>query len=135
MQNAKDITLRLLIVDDSAENAEAIVSTLRNSGIAVRPFRPQSPDELVQAVGGQPLDLVLAANAYTIPQSLLTQQVAASGKDIPMILLADQVDAQLLLDASANGIRAIALRTEPDTTWMQRATTRVISWLPLESQL
>lgn len=30
---------------------------------------------------------------------------------------------------------AIALRTEPDTTWMQRATTRVISWLPLESQL
>ncbi|MBD9537600.1 EAL domain-containing protein [Stenotrophomonas sp. ATCM1_4] len=114
MQNAKDITLRLLIVDDSAENAEAIVSTLRNSGIAVRPFRPQSPDELVQAVGGQPLDLVLAANAYTIPQSLLTQQVAASGKDIPMILLADQVDAQLLLDASANGIRAIALRTEPD---------------------
>jgi diguanylate cyclase (GGDEF)-like protein/PAS domain S-box-containing protein len=114
MQNAKDITLRLLIVDDSAENAEAIVSTLRNSGIAVRPFRPQSPDELVQAVGGQPLDLVLAANAYTIPQSLLTQQVAASGKDIPMILLADQVDAQLLLDASANGMRAIALRTEPD---------------------
>ena len=47
MQNGKETTLRLLIVDDSAENAEAIVSTLRNSGIAVRPFRPQAPAELV----------------------------------------------------------------------------------------
>ncbi|KAG0737623.1 hypothetical protein G6F24_017879 [Rhizopus arrhizus] len=34
MQNANDITIRLLIVDDSGENAEAIVSALRNSGIA-----------------------------------------------------------------------------------------------------
>ncbi len=114
MQNAKDITLRLLIVDDSAENAEVIVSTLRNSGIAVRPFRPQSPDELIQAVASQPIDLVLAANSYSIPQLLLTQQVAASGKDIPMILLADQVDAQLMLDSAANGIRTIALRHQPD---------------------
>ncbi len=29
----------------------------------------------------------------------------------------------------------VAYRTEPDTSVMQRATTRVISWLPLESQL
>ena len=114
MQNAKDITLRLLIIDDSAESAEAIVSTLRNSGIAVRPFRPQGPDELNQALGNQPIDLVLAAHSYIIPQLLLTQQVAASGKDIPMILLVDNVDAQLLLDSSANGIRAIALRQQPD---------------------
>lgn len=29
----------------------------------------------------------------------------------------------------------ISLRTEPDTSFMLRASTRVISWLPLESQL
>ncbi len=114
MQIAKDMTLRLLIVDDSAESAEAIVSTLRNSGIAVRPFRPQSAAELAQAVANQPIDLVLAATSYSIPQLLLTQQIAASGKDIPMILLADQVDVQQLLESSANGIRAIALRQQPD---------------------
>ncbi|WP_449466587.1 EAL domain-containing protein [Stenotrophomonas humi] len=114
MQNAKDITLRLLIVDDSAESAEAIVSALRNSGIAVRPFRPQNPAELAQAIASQSIDLVLAATSYSIPQLLLTQQIAASGKDIPMILLADQVDAQQLLESAANGIRAIALRQQPD---------------------
>ncbi|MCD9086845.1 EAL domain-containing protein [Stenotrophomonas sp. SY1] len=114
MQNAKDITLRLLIVDDSAENAEVIVSTLRNSGIAVRPSRPQNADELIQALASQPIDLVLTANSHAIPQLLLTQQIAASGKDIPMILLADQVEARLLLESAANGIRAIALRQQPD---------------------
>lgn len=114
MQNSKDITLRLLIVDDSAENAEAIVSTLRNSGIAVRPSRPQDPDELAQALGSQPIDLVLAAPSHNIPQLLLTQQIAASGKDIPMILLADRIEENVLVEAVANGIRAIALRQRPE---------------------
>ncbi len=114
MQNGKDITLRLLIVDDSAESAEAIVSALRNSGIAIRPFRPQTPEELMQAVSGQALDLVLAAPSNAIPQALLNQQIAASGKDIPVIALADAIDERMLVEASANGIRAIALRQQPD---------------------
>jgi poly(3-hydroxybutyrate) depolymerase len=42
MQFGKDMALRLLIVDDSVEAAEAIVSGLRNAGIAVRPSRPET---------------------------------------------------------------------------------------------
>ncbi|WP_313275952.1 phospholipase D family protein [Stenotrophomonas sp.] len=34
-----------------------------------------------------------------------------------------------------SGPTPVSLRTEPDTSLMQRASTRVISWLPLESQL
>jgi len=114
MQNGKESTLRLLIVDDSAENAEAIVSTLRNSGIAVRPFRPQAPAELVEILSSQSIDLVLCAPSQVIPQLLLSQQIAASGKDIPMIGLADQVDERMLVESGANGIRAIALRHRPE---------------------
>ncbi len=114
MQNSKDTTLRLLIVDDSAENAEAIVSTLRNSGVAVRPFRPQNPEELAQFLGNQAIDLVLVAPSQTIPQLLLTQQIASSGKDIPMILLVEQIEENALVEAVANGIRAIALRRRPE---------------------
>ena len=93
MQNANDMTVRLLIVDDSGENAETIVSTLRNSGIAVRPTRPQHSEELAQVLGTQPIDLVLVAAAQSIPLLQVTQQIAASGKDIPMILLAESIDA------------------------------------------
>lgn len=114
MQNANDITVRLLIVDDSGENAETIVSMLRNSGIAVRPARPQNAEELAQIVGGQPIDLVLAAPAQSIPLLQVTQQIAASGKDIPMILLAESINETEWVEASANGIRAVALRSRPE---------------------
>ncbi|SBV35782.1 FOG: PAS/PAC domain [uncultured Stenotrophomonas sp.] len=114
MQNGKEITLRLLIIDDSAESAEAIASALRNSGIAIRPFRPQTPAELVQVLAGQAIDLVLSAPSQVIPQALLSQQIAASGKDIPVILLAEHVDERMLVESGANGIRAIALRQRPE---------------------
>jgi diguanylate cyclase (GGDEF)-like protein/PAS domain S-box-containing protein len=114
MQNANDITVRLLIVDDSGENAETIVSLLRNSGIAVRPARPQNAEELAQIIGSQPIDLVLAAPAQSIPLLLVTQQIAASGKDIPMILLAESINESEWVEASANGIRAVALRNRPE---------------------
>jgi len=114
MQNANDITVRLLIVDDSGENAETIVSMLRNSGIAVRPARPQNAEELAQIIGSQPIDLVLAAPAQSIPLLQVTQQIAASGKDIPMILLAESINETEWVEASANGIRAVALRSRPE---------------------
>src|SRR3546814_14259880 len=61
MSKNPDQALRLMIVDDSGEDAEAIVSALRNSGIAVRPLRPASGEELAAMPGAQPIDLVLAA--------------------------------------------------------------------------
>jgi len=114
MQNANDMTVRLLIVDDSGENAETIVSTLRNSGIAVRPTRPQHSEELALALATQPIDLVLVAAAQSIPLLQVTQQIAASGKDIPMILLAESINENEWVEAGANGIRAIALRHRPE---------------------
>jgi len=114
MQNANDITVRLLIVDDSGENAETIVSMLRNSGIAVRPARPNNAGELAQIIGSQPIDLILAAPAQSIPLLQVTQQIAASGKDIPMILLAESINESEWVEASANGIRAVALRNRPE---------------------
>ena len=62
MQFGKDMVLRLLVVDDSVEAAEAIVSGLRNGGIAVRPSRPESEDELAQLVQQQAFELVLASH-------------------------------------------------------------------------
>ena len=115
MQIGKDTTLRLTLVDDSAEDAEAIVSTLRNGGIAVRPLRPLDAGELGQMVASQPMDLLLASRtAKGIPLATVLAQVDASGKDIPVIVLADAItEADLLADQAA-GARAVALRGRPD---------------------
>lgn len=114
MQNSNDITLRLVIVDDSGENAEAIVSALRNSGIAVRPSRPQDAAELGQVLTAQAIDLVLAAPSQSISLPQVSQQIAASGKDVPLILLADHIEEDALVEASAHGFRALALRPRPE---------------------
>jgi len=63
MQIGKDTPVRLIIVDDSGDAAEAVVSTFRNEGIAVRALRPLDLDELARQLASQPVDLVLAARA------------------------------------------------------------------------
>lgn len=115
MQIGKDTTLRLTLVDDSAENAEAIVSTLRNGGIAVRPLRPIDAGELGQMVASQPMDLLIASrSAKGIPLATVLGQVDASGKDIPVIVLADTISETDLLADQAAGARAVALRGRPE---------------------
>jgi diguanylate cyclase (GGDEF)-like protein/PAS domain S-box-containing protein len=114
MQNGSDMTLRLMIVDDSVEDAESIVSAMRNAGIAVRPLRPASAEELQTMLGAQPIDLVLAAQQSNgVPLDDVLQLVKASGKDLPVIAVTDRVDETSLSQAFAAGVRGIALRQKP----------------------
>jgi multidomain signaling protein FimX len=114
MAKSPENALRLMIVDDSVDAAEAIVSTLRNAGIAVRPLRPGSPDELAGMLGAQGIDLVLAdQQCSTIPLQQVLQQVSSSGKDLPVVAVAETVDEASFIDAQAAGARRIALRHRP----------------------
>ncbi len=113
MQNGQDLTLRMMIVDDDGEHAEAVVASLRNGGVAVRPLRPYTPQDVAAILGG-PIDLVLSGHSAEIPLAALQQQILASGKDIPLILLSDHVDETEWIEATALGIRAIALRHRPE---------------------
>ena len=115
MQFGKDMVLRLLIVDDSVEAAEAIVSSLRNTGIAVRPTRPESEAEFETQLAAQSLDLMLVApHATSVPFERVLQNVNASGKDLPIVLLVDTVNDELLLQATEAGVRGIILRGHMD---------------------
>jgi diguanylate cyclase (GGDEF)-like protein/PAS domain S-box-containing protein len=110
---SNDQPLRLMIVDDSVEAAEAIVSTLRNAGIAVRPLRPDSIESLAEMLGGeaQAVDLVLAAqDATLVPLAAVLETIKAGGKDLPVVTIVDRVDDASLTQALAAGVRGIALR-------------------------
>lgn len=45
--------------------------------------------------------------------SALQTQIAGSGKDIPVILLAERIEENALVEAASHGVRAIALRNRP----------------------
>ena len=115
MQFGKDMVLRLLIVDDSIEAAESIVSGLRNGGIAVRPTRPEREEELAAAVTGQVFDLIMVAQeAKAITLTQVMQHVDGSGKDLPVIVILDTLDNNGLLHALDHGARGVALRSRID---------------------
>ena len=111
MQIGKDTTIRLMLVDDSGEDAEAVVSAFRNGGIAIRPYRPLNAAELASTLATQAIDMVLASKSCeAISLEAVLSQVTASGKDIPVIALADAIDEAELIGDLALGARAVALR-------------------------
>lgn len=141
MQFGKDTALRLLIVDDSVEAAEAIVSGLRNAGIAVRPSRPETEDEFQSLIETQPQDVVLAAQtAVTVPLAKVMEKVDASGKDLPVLVLVNTIDDGTLLKLMAKGARGVALREHMDhiqtvvrSEWVDLEARR--SYRRLEAQM
>ena len=113
MARKPENALRLLIVDDKVDDAEAIVSGLRNAGIAVRPVRAADAGELDAAVSGA-ADLVLVALASrALPFADALQRVSASGKDLPVIAVADRLYEEEYDRALSAGARAVALRHRP----------------------
>ncbi|MBP6798743.1 MAG: EAL domain-containing protein [Luteimonas sp.] len=113
MARKPENALRLLIVDDKVDDAEAIVSGLRNAGIAVRPVRAADAEELDAAIAGS-ADLVLVALASrALPFADALQRVSASGKDLPVIAVADRLYEEEYDRALSAGARAVALRHRP----------------------
>lgn len=114
MSRSQDPALRLMLVDDSVEEAEGIVSGLRNAGIAVRPLRPAETGELASMLLAQAVDLVLASQpCRSIPLAEVQQQVAISGKDIPVIAVIEDVDTDTFAELLGGGVRALVLRHRP----------------------
>lgn len=114
MSTQADTALRLLIVDDRVEDAEAIVSGLRNAGVAVRPSRPESDEELGRIAANQAIDLVLAARSATlVPFAQVMQRVAETGRDLPVIAVVDTLDETSFVDSVLAGARTVALRHAP----------------------
>ncbi|MBW8368320.1 MAG: EAL domain-containing protein [Arenimonas sp.] len=111
----QDAVLRLLLVEDQTEDAEHLISLLRNGGIAVRPQRPEDESDLIRLLESQSIDLVLAAaNANYLPLATVVQRVTATGKDIPIVASTAVLDEKTVMDALAAGTRDIALRTRPE---------------------
>src|SRR4249919_1039892 len=101
---AQDAVIRLLLVEDQVEDAEQLISMLRNGGMAIRPQRPESAEELDSLLNGQSIDMVLAAlDAKYIPFADVAKRAEATGKDIPVLASAKALDEKTVLGGIASG--------------------------------
>jgi diguanylate cyclase (GGDEF)-like protein/PAS domain S-box-containing protein len=111
----QDSVIKLLLVEDSVEEAEQLISMLRNGGIAVRPTRASNIDELTAQLNAQTWDLILV-NLDSKGLKLADAAALANrgGKDIAIIAVTSHVSENAIVAAFADGARALALRNRAE---------------------
>ena len=96
-------TIRLLILEDSQNEAERLVSLFRNAGRATRVHRLTSSDDLATALQ-QSWDLLIAApSSENLDPSEAVNAIRRQAKDIPLIQLTADNDPDALTEALALG--------------------------------
>jgi multidomain signaling protein FimX len=114
MNKKQDTVIKLLLIEDSVEEAEQLSSLLRNGGIAVRPTRASNAAELDAALASTP-DLILCNLAAK--HLKLADVVAAAGrtgKDFGLIAVSGQPTEDAIVSAFHDGARAFAIRNRSD---------------------
>lgn len=121
MAKQENQTIRVLIVDDRPEDAEALVSGLRNEGLPVRATRPASLDELVSCLANQTFELVISQqNSTVIPFKTLYAEVRRTGKDLPVIMVLEKFEQESVSEAISLGADGLAL------SWVQGNVLKVV---------
>ena len=101
----KDNTIHLLIVHKHEEEAERIISILRNAQIQVRPSRCIDEDSLTQCLVDKRIDLILVQQMQNdLPINTINQHVKHIGKDIPIIALIDHLDGDSISEVYESGV-------------------------------
>ena len=91
--------IRLLILEESANEAEALASALRNAGNAVRYKHIEDAEDLQEALENQSWDLLLAAQQvgdFAATQALSI--IKKSGKDVPCIVFGSERPDALVVE-------------------------------------
>ena len=107
--------IKLLLIEDSVEEAEQLISMLRNGGIAVRPARAGNADELKAQLTAQTPDLLLvnvAARGITLKDAAAATN--ATGKDVAIVAVAATTNEDTVANAFTDGARALTLRNRAE---------------------
>ena len=110
----KDYVIKILFIENSLEEAEQIISLLRNTGIAVRPARATNIEQLQTAVTELEPDVVMFDPAVdTISMDEATKLLNAYGRDYSLLGLVNTIDTQIVSDLFVRGVHGIAVRSQP----------------------
>jgi diguanylate cyclase (GGDEF)-like protein/PAS domain S-box-containing protein len=110
----KDYVIKILFVESSLEEAEQVISLLRNAGIAVRPARATNTEQLQAAIDELEPDIVMFDPAITtLALREVLQLLDSHGRDYSLLGLVNVMDNEIVVDLFVQGARGIALRGRP----------------------
>ncbi|MBV1870663.1 MAG: GGDEF domain-containing response regulator [Gammaproteobacteria bacterium] len=106
-------TVRLLILHDSKDEAELLISELRNFGYVTRAHLIEDEVDLLDALGVGAWDILLARpTTDDIGAYAAIKHIQAKDKDIPTIILSDDGDGETITEGLKNGARDVVPVTE-----------------------
>ncbi|VXC15334.1 EAL domain-containing protein [Pseudomonas sp. 9Ag] len=118
-------TIRLLILEDSQNEAERLVSLFRNAGQATRVHRLTSSEDLADVLQ-QTWDLLINAPASTnLDPSEAIVAIRKQAKDIPVIQLIDGNDSDAITEALALGAQGALPQGEDE--WLILVASRELA--------
>jgi multidomain signaling protein FimX len=104
----QDAIIRLIIVEESANDAEVILSSLRKARFPIRPKHVEDEEDLQAALSEQEWDLLLSVPAlgdFTIRR--ICELIANSNQDLPVIALCKQITPDIVANLLHDGVRAV----------------------------
>lgn len=97
-------TIRLLILHESQDNAEQIINALKNTGVAIRPKLINNEDSLIDSLKDGTWDIMLAGEITNgVPYDTALGFIRKQDKDIPLIVLLEEYDADMMVEALQAG--------------------------------
>ncbi len=111
----KDNIIRIALVEDSSEDAEQIVSALRNAGIAVRPTRAENLDRLEHILSTETPDLLIANFDAKRPSFIqCIETLRKGGKDVPVVAVLAALNESAIFEAIRLGADDVTVRSRTD---------------------
>ncbi len=102
-----DTPINLLIIHQSEEEAERILSLLRNYQIAVRPTRCIDEESLLGVLERKNIDLVLCQQLQQqLPTQTVIDHIKRMGLDLPVVALINDFDIDMISDAIEAGVNS-----------------------------
>jgi diguanylate cyclase (GGDEF)-like protein/PAS domain S-box-containing protein len=109
-----DYVMKILFIENSVEEAEQIISQLRNSGIAVRPARATNAEQLEAAINELEPDIVMFdPNVAGLSVTDVRATMDTSGRDYSLLGLVSKFDNDMITNLFVGGVRGIASRSSP----------------------
>ena len=109
-----DSVIKILFIENSVEDAEQIITLLRNSGLAVRPARATTADQIHAALEELGPDLVLFNPSVNgLPLRSVVQQIDASARDIALLACVAKIDDQIVAEMFQDGAQGVGSRAQP----------------------
>jgi diguanylate cyclase (GGDEF)-like protein/PAS domain S-box-containing protein len=107
--------LRLIVIDDSSNDTETVSNMLRNAGHAIRAERVEGDEDLRAALGSHPSELILTKPNIPYFSALdALAVVTQQEQDVPVLVLADEVDAQKVTEILLAGARDVVTLSQPE---------------------